>query len=116
MPALRADLSNSAYPVHHLVNPEMFGKESSVKCLYIPSQSEPTILTNHPKTMIKDVFGNSKTEILSINDYIHARVDAHAIAKNLPINVYATHFFRDYFHIYSMCAIVYRTSSCFWIS
>lgn len=112
----RPDLTNFAYPIHHLVNPEMFGKTDRVKCLHIPPNAEPSILTNDPKKTIKDVFKNSKTEILPINEYIHAIVDSYSITKGLPLNICATHFFRDYFYVYTMCALVYRPRSYFWIT
>jgi hypothetical protein len=116
MQALRPDLSNYAYPIHHLVNPEMFGEKKRVKCLYIPPHSDPCIITDNPETIVKNVFKNSKTEDLPINKYVHSIVDSNAIAKNLPINVLATHFFRNLIHIYSMCAIVYRRNPCFWVA
>lgn len=114
MPVTKTDLSQYTYPIHHHVAPEMYGKQNSVKCLYIPSHKNAAILTHNPDVIIKDIFQNSKTDHLSINEYMHAIVDAYAITKGLPINVSATHFFRNYFLVYNMCAIVYRTRSYLW--
>ena len=114
MPATRTDLSQYTYPIHHHVTPEMYGIKNSVKCLYIPSQKNAAILTNNPDVIIKDIFQNSKTDHLPINEYMHAIVDAYAVTKGLSINISATHFFRNYFLVHSMCAIVYRTRSYLW--